>query len=467
MGGLLSALNSAATALTALSQSLGISQQNVANASTPGYAAQTASIVPIGLSGSGAGGGDYIDVSSSSNSFADAAVQAASSQASASQTLAQQLTPVNGLFDITGTSGILAAFQQFSTAFASLSVTPNDPTAGAAALSAARNVGAAFNSVATSLDNQQSQVNAQVQTTTAEINSLATQIQQLNVQATGDSVSGGSAGVNTSLRNSLDQLSSLVDITVSTNANGSVSVLAGGQLPLVIGDQAYQLSVNPAAADGSQVTSSAGGNSPATFSGQLGALLQSSDTIGQLIGSGTTTGTVNTLASGFASQVNSLLTSGVNASGTAGVPIFTFNTTNPANAAGSLALDTTVTPDELGLATTGASAESNGVANQLAALASSTAPADQIGGFSAEGLFGSIAASAGQQLSDANSASTTDQTALTTAQTNRQQQIGVSLDQEAVGITTSQRSYEANAQVVTILNQLTEDAVNIIPATSG
>jgi flagellar hook-associated protein 1 FlgK len=146
------------------------------------------------------------------------------------------------------------------------------------------------------------------------------------------------------------------------------------------------------------------------------------------------------------------------------VPLFTFNAANPAGAAGTLAVDPTVTPAALGLAS---ATQSNGVANQLAELAGSTSASSQISGFSAEGLFASIAASVGQQLSSANSASTADQTALTTAQTNRQQQIGVSLDQEAVNITTSQRAYEANAQVVTILNQLTEDDINLIPVSAG
>jgi flagellar hook-associated protein 1 FlgK len=140
---------------------------------------------------------------------------------------------------------------------------------------------------------------------------------------------------------------------------------------------------------------------------------------------------------------------------------------DPTNVARTLALDPTVTATQLGLASTGASAASNGIANTLAALPSSTNAADLIGGQSAEGLFGSIAASVGQQLSDAQTASTADQTALTTAQANQQQQEGVSLDQEAVNVTTYERAYQANAQVVSVLNQLTADVVNLISPTAS
>jgi flagellar hook-associated protein 1 len=466
MGGLLSALNTASTALEAYSQALGVDQSNIANVSTPGYAAQRASILPVGLPGAPNGNGDYVALSSTGDPRTDAITRAATSQASDSQTQASQLSPVNQLFDITGSTGILAAFQQFSMAFANLSVAPNDPTLGAAALSAAGAVASAFQTTTASLDTQSTQLASSIQSTTSQINALSADIRRLNVQTNASPTP--SPGVDASLRSDLDQLSSLVDITVTSAPNGTVSVLAGGELPLVIGDQSYSLSADPSAAPGSQISSSAGGSSPASFSGQLGALLQTQNgTIAQLLGSGTNAGTLNTLAAGFASRVNTLLSSGTTTAGAAGVPIFTYDKADPTNAARTLALDPSLTPDQLGLGTTGAGAASNGVSNQLAALAGSTAAADQINGLSAEALFGSIAASVGQQLSDANTAASADQTTLTTAQANRQLESGVSLDQEAVNITSEQRAYQANAQVVSILNQLTQDTINLIPATAG
>jgi flagellar hook-associated protein 1 FlgK len=460
VGGLLSSLQTSSNALDAFSRALSADQNNIANASTPGYAAQRATIVPIGAFGLGGSGGDTVVLSSTGNARSDAAVQAATSEASYSQTQTGQLSSVNQLFDITGASGILAAFQQFSTAFSNLSVSPNDPTAGAAALTAAGNVAAAFQTAATSLDSQRDQVDSGIQSTVTQINGLAGQIRQLNVEA---AASPNDPGVDTGLRNALDQLSSLVDIKVSTAANGSVTVLAGGQLPLVIGDQAYALSVNPSAAPGAQVSSAAGGNSATSFSGQLGALLATRNgTIAQLLGSGGNPGTLNALAAGFAGRANALLSSGFTAAGAAGVPIFAYDTANPANAARTLTLDSSVTPDQLGLATQGAQPEANGIANQLAGLAGSSAPADQINGLSAQGLFGSISSSIGQQLSDAQTAATGDQTALTAAEADRQQLSGVSLDQEAVTITGYERSYEASAKVVSILDQLLSDTVDLI-----
>ena len=345
-------------------------------------------------------GSDFIQLSSPNAAYVDATVRAASSQASDSQIQAQQLSSVSSLFDITGTSGILAALQQFGTAFSGLSASPNDPTLGSAALNAASNVAQTFQSVAATLSSQQGQLDKTIQSTTSQINSLTAQISQLNAQVSAQSPVDPTT--DASLRCDLDQLSSLIDINVNTNADGSVSVLTGGQIPLVLGDQAYTLTANPSAAPGAQITSSGGGSPVSTFSGQLGALLQVRNaTYDTLLGSSGNPGTLNQLAAGFATNVNSLLTSGVTGSGAAGVPLFTWDSSNPQDAAATLAVDPTVTSSQLGLATTGASASANGIANQLAALPASTAAADQIGGLSAEGFFGAIAASVGQQLSDA------------------------------------------------------------------
>ena len=239
MNGLFSALESAAGALGAYSQALGVEESNIANASAPGYAAQRANIVPLNTPGNNSTAADTVMVTSSGDAFADALVRAASSQASASQTKVTQLTPINQQFDITGQTGILAAFQQFSKAFASLAVTPNDATAGSIALHAAGQVAAAFQNVAAGLDTQKQQLATQMQNTVLNINNLAANIAQLNAQAAASQHVIPS--VDAGLRNDLDQLSSLVDVSVSTAPNGTVSVLVGGQIALVLGDHAYTL----------------------------------------------------------------------------------------------------------------------------------------------------------------------------------------------------------------------------------
>ena len=460
MSGLLTSLQGVSSALSAFTQALNADQANVSNASTPGYAAVRAVINPVGFFGNG-GGTDSVVLQSTGSAQADAIVQAASSQASSSQAQVDQLSGINQQFSITGNTGILAAFQQFSTAFANLSATPNDPSAGATALASAQNVAAAFNSVAQSLASQSQSIQASAQSTVSEINDLAGQIAQYNVQVRGATTLN--PGTDASRRSALTQLSSLVGVTVTQNADGTVNVLAGGTLPLVLGDQAYKLSANLSAAPGSQITSSGGGAAPSSFSGTLGGLVDSlNNTITPILGGNGQAGSLNTLAQGFALNVNNLLTSGVTASDAPGVPLFTYDTTNADNVAATLAVDPAVTPDQLGLATIGVSASSNGIANQLAGLTASNDAASQINGLAPQDYYSSIAQSVGQQLSDATSQSTADQTSLTAAQAHQTAVEGVSLDQEAINITADQRSWEAAAKLVTVMDNLTLDSVNLV-----
>ncbi len=461
MTNLFSSLQGASTALDAFSRALGADQNNVSNSSTPGYAAVRATIQPVGFGP--AGGADTVVIASTGNAQADALVQAATSQASDSQTQAQQLNLINQQFDITGSGGILAAFQQFSTAFANLSVSPGDSSVAATALAAAQNVAAAFHSVAQSLDSQSASLAGGAQSAVSQINGLAGQIAQYNVQVRGQTQLD--PGVDASQRSALTQLSSLVGITVNKNADGTLNVLAGGSLPLVLGDQSFNIHADLSAAPGSQITSSGGGVTPLSLSGTLGGIVDIfNNTITPILGGNGQTGSLNTLAQGFASTVNGLLTSGVTATGAAGVSIFTYDSANPSNVARTLSVDATVTPDQLAVATTGASAQSNGVANQLAGLAGSNSPANQIQGLAPRDYFSLIAQSVGQKLSDANSQSTADQSTLTSATASQTAIEGVSLNQEAVDITAYQRAWQASAKLVSVLDNLVLDAVNLVGA---
>jgi flagellar hook-associated protein 1 FlgK len=65
-------------------------------------------------------------------------------------------------------------------------------------------------------------------------------------------------------------------------------------------------------------------------------------------------------------------------------------------------------------------------------------------------------------LNDATEDQQVAQSALTQAQNLQQQQSGVDLDQQAVTLVQYQSSYEANAEMITVLNQLMQDTINIL-----
>jgi flagellar hook-associated protein 1 FlgK len=457
---LLSTLGNASTALQVFSRAIDIEGGNVANAATPGYAAVRATIRPIGDLG-GSLGSDYVSVSSAADARGDSRAQAAASDASYSQARVELLEPLNGLFDITGATGLLAAFQNFSSAFGSLAVAPNDATLQESALGAVGRVAAAFQKAAESLDQQRSQIDSAINGVADEINKLSTQIRDANVQIRGSSEPNPAQ--DAVRRNALDALASLVDIQVIAAPDGSVTVLTGRQQPLVIGDRTFTLSADPAAAPPNQVRTAGGGNSPGTYGGKLGAVLDiRNNSLSALIGDETKPGSLNTLAAGFASRVNELLTSGVTSSGTPGTPVFLYDAGAIRDAARSLKVDPLLTGSQLAVASTGTDAQSNGIANALTRLFGSTSEADHVGGSSFQNVFGTIAASVGQELASAREQASTTSSALTAAAAARERISGVSLDQSAIAITSLQRFYQASAKLVSILDTLTTTEINLI-----
>src|SRR5580698_4058633 len=81
MGTLFGALNSSLSAMEALQNALEVTQNNVSNATTPGYASQTATFVadPLNISGGRVGGVHSGPTQSSDNRYADQAVQSQNS----------------------------------------------------------------------------------------------------------------------------------------------------------------------------------------------------------------------------------------------------------------------------------------------------------------------------------------------------------------------------------------------------
>jgi len=203
-----------------------------------------------------------------------------------------------------------------------------------------------------------------------------------------------------------------------------------------------------------------------TTGGQLGALLNVRNTIlPSFQGDANQVGNLNTLAHGFADRVNQLLTSGNISDGPPpqpGVALFTYDTSNPVRVAATLSVDPSVAPNQLAAISPGPPEVSNGVPLALSQLANPTDSADQIDGFSFSQFYGNMAADVGNQLQLAQNSTQVQQSLVSQAQSQRQQISGVDLNEEAMVAVEFQRAYEANSRLITVLDQLTLDTINIL-----
>jgi hypothetical protein len=77
-------------------------------------------------------------------------------------------------------------------------------------------------------------------------------------------------------------------------------------------------------------------------------------------------------------------------------------------------------------------------------------------------LSGQLAARAGARLNDAKDGAQVQQSLVAQAKDLRRQYSGVSLDEEATILIQFQRAYQANSRFITVLDQLTQETINLI-----
>jgi len=478
MSNLFSALRASADTMAVFEQQLTVSQNNVANASTPGYARQqlTLEALPFDSAGGAQGGVKAGPVETARDVYAEKAVQTQLSSLGQWEQQVSALTPLDSSFDLSGQSGIPGALNQLFQSFSAWSASPTDTTARQAVLNAAQSVAQAFQQTGNTLAQASADAGSQLGSLTTQINTLAGQIRQFNV----DRTQGGGVdpSVDAGMYSALEQLSEIAPISTLQQPDGSMTVLLAGQTPLVVGAFQYQISFDNTApvsstaaypsgppsarlldASGNDITSQ-------VTSGQLGGLLNvRNNLLPTLLGDTSQQGSLNQLAQTIADRVNTVLTSGNISDGpppVTGVPLFTYDTTNLTTAAQTLAVDPTVTAGQLAAIAPGPPEVSNGIPNELADMASPQDPANMIGNASYMQYFGGLAATVGNALSTAQNNQSVQQNLVTQARNLRQQTSGVSLDSEAVTVLQFQRSYDAAAKMVTILDEMTQTVVNMI-----
>jgi flagellar hook-associated protein 1 FlgK len=110
-----------------------------------------------------------------------------------------------------------------------------------------------------------------------------------------------------------------------------------------------------------------------------------------------------------------------------------------------------------------AGGSANNTASQLASLGSSNTTLGTIGGLNLVQYLAQIASGAGQENQVATTNQQTQQQVAAQASTLRDQVSGVSLDEQAVDVLQFQRSYQAAAQVLTVLNALVDTTLDMMP----
>ncbi|HYO84167.1 MAG TPA: flagellar hook-associated protein FlgK [Bryobacteraceae bacterium] len=472
MANLLSSLRSTSSALSALQEGLLISQNNVTNANTRGYARQTLALSANDFDPSGGltGGVSVAGIRSSRDSFAEYGVRRELSLQADAQQDATQLSWIETAVDLNDSAGVSRAMDRLFKTFQSWTIAPNSLSEKENVLAAAGDLAISFNRTAQSLEQLAEETKLQIGETVDEINNLTALVRNYNH----DRRNGGAtdAGLEARIYNTLEELSELANVKAVWLEDGTVTVLAAGEAPLVVGEQTFELKLDfvhadstptyPDALPAAKLTGAAGNDVTGFLnSGKLGALLRlRNQTLPGYLGSTDNEGDLNRLARQFADRVNTIMADGRPAPAS-GHHMFEYGST-PVTAAATLRVRDAMTPAVLSASDPSSNpAVVNGKASRLADLARPTANADKIDGLSYMSWFGKLSAQAGRHLDEARQEAESRSLTVAQAQSVRDKLSGVSLDEEALKLVELQRAYQANARVVTVLDELTQITINL------
>jgi flagellar hook-associated protein 1 FlgK len=443
---------------------LQVAGDNIANLLTPGYVRRQLQLTtgyPVNVPGGQLDQGvDVASLRRMEDRFLQATLEREQARQSGSEELLRGLGHLETLLGpIDGGGGIAAALAAFAAAFDELSGQPDSSALRRGAVSAADALARAIGSASVRLRDQRGVEDRTVEATLARVNDLAGALARLNREIAAEEAGGGVAAPLRDQRGVvIEELVELTGGSTFAGPDGRLSFALPGGPTLVTGHEALPLSTSRAADGTLRVHSGADGSdiTDRIREGRLGSLLRLRDDV-----LAARTADLDLLAADLITRANALTAGAFDLSGNPGGPLFQPAPPGPSGAAASIAVDPTLLqdPDRLAVSSSGAAGEGD-VAALLAALPEQASGA--LGGRSASAFFHDLLAQLGHQAVQADVARGVSQSLVESLQARRDAISGVSLDEEAVDLIRFQRSFEAAARFLDVLNSVTEVAIDLV-----
>jgi flagellar hook-associated protein 1 FlgK len=237
------------TALNAAQAGLTTTGHNIANASTPGYTRQSIlqSTQTPQFSGSGFfGQGTQVDsVQRVYNQFLSNQVMSADTAKTDFTTYSTQISQIDNLL-ADSTAGLSPAIDDFFSGMQELSTNPSSIPSRQSLLSSSESLVERFHSLNDQLNQIRSGVKSQLSNAAQTVTSLAKQVADLNYRIGITEASGSGQPANDlhdQRDNLIAQINQQVRVSTSAQPDGSINLFIGSGQPLVVGQNAYGLSV--------------------------------------------------------------------------------------------------------------------------------------------------------------------------------------------------------------------------------
>ncbi len=442
----ISSLNTAISGMHAQRKVLDTTAHNIANQTTPGYHRQRVILEAAGVgaaagvfSGPGAAlrGVEATEVQRIVDHFAEARASREGAAYAGTRTLAANLARVEGVFREPGEDGLAAQLDEFWAGWSDVSNHPDDLAVRSQLLDRGAGLVDALHRASTELTAVEQNARVQIEQLAVDVTDLAARIADLNKSI---AASGGTAN------DLLDQRDLLVkDMAAMTGAVTRPST--AGMVDVYIGGRAIVSGITSRVIDGTGGVArwATDGASVDAGPSELAALSQ---TIGDVVPRHRAA--LDGVAASLVTEVNALHSTGYDLTGSTGLDFF-----DPANlTAASISLSTDVAgqPDRVAagapvLPGPVAPGPFDGeLARSIAAIAERVAGPDND--------YRSLISSLGIEVRDAQRQERVQAQIAVAAATEADSVGGVSLDEELANLMTAQRAYEANARVMTVVDDL-------------
>ena len=455
MSGLFSDLRVGLKSLSNMEAAMSVVSENIANVNTPGYSrkriifeAGPAQIYSFGSIGQGA---DIARIESVRDSFIENRIRFEMQMKGLLEGQEFGLSQIETILAGSAGSGIPDNLSRFFNSFLELASDPSSIPLRQSVLSEAEKLAFSIQDTFRRLDSLDVDNRHQITDSVASINSILGELAQLNaelapLQASG--VDGG--GLKDRQQELLNQLSQEIDIQTYTNESGSLVITNSTGRLLLVGDQPRQLQVKETT-HGQQILLQSQDISSEIKAGRLGGFL---DLQRAVIPS--YKDALNTLASELVQQVNAIHQGGEGLDGITGRDFFSVVSGQEARTI-AVALSN---GEELAAGPTGSAEGDGSIAQQIADLRNQSFPG--LGGGTLDDYYSQLVFEAGLDSRYVKGSSELQSQVLTELQNQRDSVSGVSLDEEAVNLIQFQRSYQASAQFIRVVDSLLEETINLI-----
>ncbi|MGD0397797.1 MAG: flagellar hook-associated protein FlgK [Syntrophobacteraceae bacterium] len=437
MAGLSVTLNTALQTLQNTQAEIQVASNNISNATTPGYAVETAvqtenAAVQTGSYWLGTGA-TITQVTQARDTFLEQQLMNAMSDNSQYTSLSGELTSIQSACADSGDNGISQALGNFFSSWSTLAQDPTGLSGQTGVYSAAQNLASAVQSTYSQLNQIATQIPGQITDTVNQANTLIDQIAQLNTAIAQSSTPTDQANELIDQRyQAMDSLAQLIPVSFSQDgATGMVTVNTtdgSGSLTVVSGATATPITTS---------TSITGG--------QLGGLLTAQTNLSGYISQ------LNTFANTLMTQVNNISELSQGSPANPALAVFT-----GAGASGMTASTTFLNGPTAAELSSSAQAISELQDSQISFSDGTVATPEQ--------YLSNIQQNVGDDVQQANNNQSFYNSLQTQLQTQEESVSGVSTDQEMINVIQDQQIYEEAARVVETVSTLMNTITSMVAA---